>query len=85
MMVMCVHLLIILCNQIFKHICGRKSQAIFTSRTRKLVQVVSARDEQSDLNIEDFTHDRLVDEDAEYRSTYNCFEEEETLPYLYTY
>ena len=85
MMVMYVYLLVILCNQIFKHICGRKSQAIFTSRTRKLVQVVSARDERSDLNMEDFTHDRLVDEDAEYRSTYNCFEEEETLPYLYTY
>ena len=85
MMVMCVYLLIILCKQILKIMCGRKSQVIFASRARKLVQVVSGKDERSDSNMEEFTHDQLVDEDVEYRSTYNCFEEEETLPYLYSY
>ena len=71
MMVMCMYLLIILCKQVFKHACGSKNQNIITSKARELVQVISARKEQSDSNI-DIAHDRIVDEDFEYRGTYKC-------------
>ena len=78
MMVMCIYLLITLCKQIFKHACGSKNQNIFTSKARELVQVISARKEQSESNI-DIAHDRIMDEDFEYRGTYKCLEEEEYL------
>ena len=82
MMVMCVYLLTILCKQVFKRIC--KNQAILPSRTREIIQIVSAKVERSDSNGEEFTHDRLVDEDVEYRSTSNYFEEK-MLPDLNSY
>ena len=84
MIVMCVYLFAILCKRVFKCCCS-KNQAIFSSRTRELVQIVSARVDKSDSNGEEFTHNRLVDEDVEYRSTYDCFEDEETLHDLYSY
>ena len=34
----------------------------------KAVRTAKALDENSDSNDEDFTHDRLMDEDIEYRS-----------------
>ena len=55
-----------------------KNQNIFTSKARELVQVISARKEQSESNI-DITHDRIVDEDFEYTGSYKCLEEEEIL------
>ena len=62
-------MLTILCKQIFKHTC--KSQAILTLKAREAIQNVSVRVEiGSDLSQEEFTftHDRLMDEDVEYRS-----------------
>ena len=74
MIVMCVFLLTILCKQVFKRTC--RSEANLSSRTREIMQIITSRIEKSDSNGEEFAHDRLVDEDVEYRSTYDYFEEE---------
>ena len=86
MMVMCVYLVMILCKNVEK--CGCKKPSAKTlpfpgqkSRLRELIRIISAQD-NSDSNDEEFTHDRLVDEDINYTSKYlNAESELDTAPF----
>ena len=80
--VMSVYLFFILCELIIRH--GYKNQTVAevfipegATKLREMIRSISAQDDNSDSKEEDFTHDRLMDEDVEFRSTCTYFEEEE--------
>ena len=89
MVVMCVYLIMISCKNVEK--CGWKkplvNNAIFLmpgrkNRLRQLIRTISVQNSTVDSSDEEFTHDRLVDEDVNYTSRYlNANSELETIPF----
>ena len=73
--VMCIYVTMLLFRQVAKCM-GYKSQIILNpanaNKWRELVLSVNTKDENSDTNEEEFTHDRVQDE---YTSAYNYFKE----------
>ena len=85
MVVMCAYFAMVLCKNVKK--CGHKGPRSLStgagqkSKLRELIRTISAQDD-SNSNEEEFTHDRLVDEDVNYTSRYlNAESELETAPF----
>lgn len=77
LVVLGVYLLFVSCKQVVKHgfIKNPTVTKLFlperANRLRDLVRTISAEDGDSDEDEDEFTHDRLMDEDVEYNSTCN--------------